>query len=1196
MKMKGDIVAVLRNIETGEITKTVESENHIQDEFLRYLVENNSQNDFYDEIFISPVNIGRQTTGWTDRKITQARSGVGIVGVPAVENTVDIIPNVNLRQIAKRFVPPSVDTEINTIGVCLNTNYGEANSPCAVVWLSETLIQTPLETLDVYYRLQAVKSPKLPRGSKGILDVSFSPHEERCIANSLIDFYEATNIYWHYPVSNRAYPTRSAFSKLNFREFDTYQASSMYCDETNANSYGSWSSTYYKSWYGLTLVPAENVGYVITWMAPHYYNFLNQRIKSLDGSPVQGIFGHRSTSTGPFYSPTDSQLGLGSINVNGDNWTDPDVPEFYQIDIVTSGVIGVSEYKFVQQKTLGFSGNSFGWVGETLPFTSQLNSHITDGFPICRDDYSIPGPYSYQFLGAGDNYDSSAMSVAFEYEPGTTKVMFVWVDSFCITEILTGETQAFDNTKVYDGKVIPTFLPTDIRQRCVTSGKEIYIACGNTGLYKFNAALDTLTVIDSNVSSLVGTTGCYGVCEGNAGRIWAFFGHTTTPDIYYSDDDGLTWVGAGFNDVTLTTTPELVVGLQADKNAAGGQLAVIHYNEIWNGTDQDVLHTWWNQATATATPVGSVLRRKDVSQMQNCHWGYYLTDHNYYFADALVCSPNQSQWNCISAGDLDGRPVNYPFEGVGFSNVSGSAQNKCLHTNYVIDKDGDDAIFYVANSDQNGGDPSGSGLISCSILVKADHSAVETCPMPSGLGDGELYLRDGLCLYRSYNTDTWASNTDIVRGINLNHWNMISVAPRRIQERDYSLYPGICHLTLPEYGWDGIQWVKGHHGAKPTHAGLEEIIEGITVSFDDKAGVSPLLDSDHYTFTMVDGVFLDGSTSFNAEWTRYIKEVEVVTDIESATLPADLKVSNAFTTFIPQDDADFVDKSNMNTDALAGKVLGTGNGLTGNYTGRIRSAAPVLSGSAVSFLPNNTIFGDYSNVQGAFQFTIYSDGRYPQQSYIGLSDSSVLGTLLDPATIQYAFFTDSEAVGSPGDYRMRVAVIESGIERAFVEDIPYDNTNNSVFRIILLNSGIMVYQYSTTESPGWVTLYESPAIGTVPLVDYYFDMACVPRSNYGLELVQYYSLDETNPDYYTYIGNGVDTGVFDPLYRITDPDPTKVFIDGVEAVNIGTNDTDTALQAGNYALFNTGGVIRYSSADIGKTVSVEAYVVKDEFL
>jgi hypothetical protein len=1199
MKMKGSVVAVLRSIETGEITKTVESSNHIQDEFLRYLLSRSTTEDFYDNIFVSSVNTGYQTTGWTTGAIGEARVGATISGVAAIETTQNASPNIDLKQIVKRFVPPAEDTEINTIGVCNGVSLGLVTTPCAVVWLNETLIQTPLETLDIYYRLQVVRSPKSSVSSENSLDVSFSPHEQRVISGSLIGLHGVYSIAYNYPVTggnSTFYPAKSAFSKLDLRNYDTFEPSLMACSSSTANIYESSSGTYYKATYGMTFIPAENVGDIITWLAPHFFNMFSKRVKSLNGSPVQGIFGHRSTSTGPFYSPSNSQLGLGSISVNGDNWTDPDLPEFYKVDIVTSGVLGVSEYKFIQQKTLGFSGNGFGAESENLPFTAYPNAHLTDGFPICRDSYLGDGPDNYAYLYAGDTQKASAMSLAFEYEPGTTKVMFLWVDSFCITEILTGETQAFDNTKIYNGETVPTFLPTDIRQRYVTAGKEIYIACGDTGLYKFNAALDTLTVIDSNIASLSGTIGCLGVCEGNAGRIWAFFEHSTTPDIYYSDDSGLTWVGAGFNNAAITSTPKVVVGLQADKNAAGGQLAVIHYNQPSSNSTQEVYHTWWDQATTTATPVTTRLRYKTISFNYLGHWAYYLKGHDYYFGEALVCSPNQSQWNCVSVGTYGGRPVKFVFGGGSSSIVPTSALTSCLNTTYVIDKDGDDAIFYAALAGENGGDPSGSGLTSCSILVKADHSAVEICPMTGGVTAGFMYLRDGLAIYRKQSETATSSLTDAIRGINFNHWGLVSVAPRRIQERDYSSYPGICGLTLPDYGWDGAQWVRGHPGAKPTHAGLEEIIEGITVSFDDKGGVSPFLDSDHYTFTMVDGVFLDGSTSFSAEWNRYIKEVEVVTDMESATLPAALKVSNNLVQFLPQTDADFVDRQNMNTDALVGKVLGTGNGLIDSYTGLIRSANPVFSGSAVSFLPNNTNYNVYSNVQGALQFTVFNDDTSPQQAYIGLSNSSVLGTVLDPSTIQYAFLTDSQAAGSPGNGRMRVSVVESGIERAFVENIPYDRFNDSVFSIILLNNGKMVYQYSSTESPGWTTLYESPAIGTVDLVDYYFDMACVPRSNYGLELVRYFSLDETNPDYYTYIGNGVDTGIFDPFYRITDPNTSRVFIDGVEAVNVGTNDTATDLQAGNYAMFNEGGVIRYSSADIGKTVSVEAYIIKDEFV
>ena len=1209
MKITGICSGVLTNIETGEVTKTFEYENHIQDYFLEYNNAASTARDFELHLFVSSTNPGKQSSSWATSSIGNARGSTTIPGVEPQTDVYEALPNVNMRQIARRFNPPAQDTEINMVGVCNGVTNPQATvtNPSAVVWLASTLVQTPVETLDIYYRIQVVKSDNTQLTLSSNTGCKLSPLEERFYANTLIDAYVARPFYnsqqWMSLSGNNVRPSFSPL-KLNYRNYDVYPTASMYCtgDENMSEAY---SNFYFRRDGSLSLIPAENTGKALTWMGPTSYSSLFiQRVKSIDGSPVQGIFGHSSGSTGPFYSPTASQLGLGTIGVNGDNWTDGPYPEFYEINIETSGLAGVSTYKFKRQKTLGFSGNSFGWQGVHLPFTSEPNKHLTDGFAICRDNYlDFPMVLGNQDITNDGSYpttyDAAAMAVAFEYESLSNTVMFLWIDSFCITDITTGETTAFDSTKVFSGDITPKFVPTDIRQRCVTSGNEIYIACGATGLYKFNSAPhDTLTVIDANIPSLSGTQGCYGVCEGYNGRIWAFFGHTTTPDIYYSDDSGATWTGSGYNEASLLAAPELVVGLQADRNNVDGHLAVIHITNLFNAVDIYVKFSWWNHSTSTSTYVATI-RRDRYNYGTYTHWKYYIPHHYYYYGDAITCSPNQSHWNCISPGNYDGRPTKYVFEGGSSSGVPTTAPNYYLHTNYVVDKDGDDAIFYVANDTHNGGDPSGSGADSCSVMLKADHSYIEICPMTSGTGaDVMLNVGDGMALYRSYNSTYRSGGATAIRGTSQNSWKIISVAPTHVFGRDYSAYPNICHLTLPEYGWDGANWVKGHPDGKPTHADHQELIDGVTINFDDKGGTAPLLDSDHYTFTLLDGVFMDGSTSFDMEWSRYLKEVDLVTDTESATLPATTKVSNVLKQFKSSTDADYVDLLNLNTDSLVGFIRGTGTGLADVYSGRARSALPSIYGSAVSSLPNNTVLGEFKNVQGAVEATPYVyDYNSSQhiQAYFGLSNASVLGTPLDVDTIQYAIHMDSYQGGAGTPYRMKVRVVESGIERASVDDIICGDTDESSVRIILLNTGKMVYQYKSIELPEWTTLYESPAQGLVPLVDYHIDVAMVPQSNWGFELVTAYALDENNTDYYTYIGNGVDNGIFDPLYRVTDPKYTKVFIDGVEAVNIGTNNTSTVLAAGNIALFNTGGVIRYSADDVGKTIDVEAYVLKDQY-
>lgn len=160
--------------------------------------------------------------------------------------------------------------------------------------------------------------------------------------------------------------------------------------------------------------------------------------------------------------------------------------------------------------------------------------------------------------------------------------------------------------------------------------------------------------------------------------------------------------------------------------------------------------------------------------------------------------------------------------------------------------------------------------------------------------------------------------------------------------------------------------------------------------------------------------------------------------------------------------------------------------------------------------------------------------------------------------------------------------------------MPYNTTPGSLKgRIALLTNGSMLYEFFSTSNNAWLKLYESPA-ASVTIENLYLDTIYVPNNTYGLKNLEYNYLDTSNPDYYLYLGDGIDQGVFQPTFRAVDPDSVTVLIDGVEGVHVGINDTDTVLPANSYSIYPAGGVIRYSANDTGLSVSAEYITVHDE--
>jgi len=454
-----------------------------------------------------------------------------------------------------------------------------------------------------------------------------------------------------------------------------------------------------------------------------------------------------------------------------------------------------------------------------------------------------------------------------------------------------------------------------------------------------------------------------------------------------------------------------------------------------------------------------------------------------------------------------------------------------------------------------------------------------------------LYLKDGLWLHSYVVSYADSSEAQQSLGTNANYLKLYVGLPANDTYASPDSTYGL--MAYPVYGWNGTSWEANHPDGKPTHAGHEELFDGVTMAWDDIGGTKQFLASDHYTTAIFNGIVMDGATSFEFESTFYVKEVIELTDVESPTLPTSQKISNVMVEFIPQGDVDFQDLDSMNTDELSGSLRGTGNGLDDDYTGRARSANVVIEGGSVSFLPNKCFVpdSDINNALGWVETDYSMNDSYHAQTYFGISDASVLGTVIDPSTIQYGMHFDSEPNNGGSVGTARLSVIESGIERAFVTGIEYDTSQRPLFRIILLNTGVMVYEYKKYNQSKWTRLYESPAVGMVPLVGYYLDVAAVPRSNYGLENLKYGSIDPNNSDYFVYFGNGVDSGLFDPEFRGIDPEYSKIYIDGQEAV-VMDPDMDTVLGSNRVSIFPYDGVMRYSGDDAGKTISVSLLLVK----
>ncbi len=1176
MELIGQVTAVFRDKDTGEITKIKKAENHIQDRFLEDLIVGSSQ--LGDQLFVNDINPGKQRRDWGSQ-ISGGRAGNDISGVPNPQRTQNAEPGIHLYECIQRFDAPASDYTINIAGVAQNyvtISGGYANNVMAVVWFETPCIQTTTETLDLYYRIQFKFDQNWETWTLG------SDEAENINGWEAYQWFryvtDATNAHLLEQAIN--YHGFGMMPKVNYRKLFTENYSSQNADQTiaNFNNYLDISNPlYYRKGTRVTFPITEAVGWFFTHVGPRI-DALRHKILQNGESPLQSVFGHRDTSDTPFYNAANAQTGLGTVAVNADAYTYPNpFAKWFKVEIEDAGLVGVGTYKFRFRNHFGVVGNTFENTERCrLAATFFESAYMNDGFAICRDDKDT----------WSTNVDAGASTFPYKYKSNLDYI-WIWKDEICVWNLETCEGIPFDNTTIIGTDLIPRFLVEDISQVTHDTSDNIYVACKNTGLYILNAALDNLDVIDNTVTGLAGTLGCQGVAIGNAGRIWAFFDHATTPDLYYSDDSGVSWTPCGLVHAPITSGL-LVNSVHADRNDAGGKVGIGYYNNTTTD-DRQLDIVWWDHAITTAiqgpTAVGFFRNNEAIAAYGQFA---YQDGHNYYLAFAWGCSPDDGLWASVNRRTTYNDIVQPCFMTFGSATVVGDSRAQdldgsyCMYLNWVKDASGTDAIIYASHNGENAGQASQGH---CICLMESDGTTIEYV-WGNNLGnehymDGDgpfIHIEDGvwLCI-RDFNSPS-VSNKDNVT----NFWLLMAQLPTDMSELDSN--PGLNKIMFPSYGWNGTAWERDHPGVKTIHAAAEELLYGITMAFDDDSGTNIFVDTDFYSFGIGDGIWLDGSTSFEFEYHMYTKPSYISREIEAPTLPASTKVPNNIINFQTDQISDFQDVLGLDCGGGLGSLEGTGTAAIDDYNSGARSLNPAIDGSLLSFLPNNTYIPgtEVNNVQGWVEWAVDHTVGAKTQWYVGVSSSAQIGEPLDETTIEHAIHMDTEGY-LPGDNSvMQARVVEGGIERATVDNLPVDTVR---FRIALLTNSRMLYQYYTPEL-GWQELYITP-LGTTTIQNYYLDVAAAPDSNYGLEDLTFNYLDTSNPDYYLYLGNGLDVGLFDDDFYAVDPDFITVIIDGTESVNVGANDSASVLNANSYSIFPFSGVIRYSASDVGKTVEAK---------
>lgn len=1167
-KLVGTVTGVFRDVKTGKITKELGPlNNHVQDWFLKsFHASTNTPPSLGRNLFISEYNPRTQTRSLSST-LSGFRSAQGaeIAGVEQTQLTYEDSPGVHLIQVTQRFSPPATDFTINTVGLCSSAANTTVSILTNIVWLETPCIQTTTESLDLFYRIQVLFNPEYLSNTQETR--TLTPWEAWRVTGHLANINKGTHPLTR-GSNSRITGLISSFANINFRKLNllepnrtTYQSTLIF--EQNSMDID---TEFFKGSVEMFIELTESVGKIISQIGANTESLV-YKITNSGNSPIQSIFGHKNTSVTPFYTAADSQLGLGNIFVNGDNWVKPNHPKYFKVNIVDSGIIGTSSYNLKAANSYGFDGNTFRELAAYLPWSKYANRPMHDNFEMLDANIYPTTAYVIPFFG--------------------TTVLACRSSSICQVDVLSGESITVNNTTLVGTDLSPRFLASAISQMLVTNSNNVFIGCRNTGLYKFNQNFTELTVINAATTGLENTAGCFGVVQGKNGRIWAYFNHSSAPGIYYSDDEGSSWLKTAFTTADLPVDSGPVINIYCDKN--NDHLAISYFKESNQNFNDRIFwasFSWWNNETQTASDGVSFFYYKIESVSYKAGWQFSVGE-TYGFQGLLSCSPVNSVW--LFSGDSNAATTSIKKIAFGSSveaDLGSNLNSRINQYSWVQTENGTEYLWYISDSGE-GGTQTDSGFYS--ILIDPVTENYEAFKLDSVVSRSNFWflLEDNVWFLNEAFFNSGATS-------NGENWGLCTIAPYLADE---ALYPVHHELAYPTYGWDGTNWVKNTTTPKPTHLLPEPIIDGITVAFSDNNGNAPFFDVDYYTFGVVDGIWLDGFTTFTSYWELYSKPTILNTEIESPTLPVNKKVPNILKRTETNNPAFYTDLESTSVQS-DGDLHGTGNALIDDYNAGARSLNPVIDGTISPFIPFAVpVPGtDIKNAQGYVTAAVSLQNLSSSgvtQYYFGLSSSDRLTTPLDPNTIKYAIHINNQTPEALalGDTRyMSFKIVENGIERYVYPDALF-LTSLIYFRIVLLNNGSMAYfAYIGTN---WILLYQSPP-GSVTVESLHLDVCYVPRRGEGLEDISYHSLDSTVTDYYMYLGNGLDQGVYHPEFVAIDPESVKLKINGNDAIMIGRDDTSTVLAANSYSVYPYAGVIRFSAADAGLPVEAEYVTIVNE--
>ena len=376
------------------------------------------------------------------------------------------------------------------------------------------------------------------------------------------------------------------------------------------------------------------------------------------------------------------------------------------------------------------------------------------------------------------------------------------------------------------------------------------------------------------------------------------------------------------------------------------------------------------------------------------------------------------------------------------------------------------------------------------------------------------------------------------------------------------------------FGWNGATWVLGDDGVKTTHAGLETLIDGLTISFDDDSGADSFTITDYFTTGVVNGVQLDANTEYTWNGSMYLQPTDNVQVLEPAAVPGSTTLLN-----IPTDAPE--NRLLAHQDTTGNIVLTQGTATTGEavFDDINKTGTAGVEGTRI----NQPSEGDFRLFVDHFSNTQPGVG---DGSIFGVSNVTALGTALNRDTVQFGFYVSGNSTST-----VDIFIRESGVNVAVVERGVFTGASGAFqqgLNMEIVRTGTQIDYYFM----GKLVHTSASAFGATAVPEFIIGNGADAR----MVLRKW---EHTWTDTFSYIGTagGLD-GRYDPNLRVVDilAQDYSLTINAVEGVTPVANGRDraTILAAGQYVVYPEYGVVRLAAADSGQALSGNFTVVQSD--